>query len=76
MSAEHEVKSVGDVFQLAAKGVIRKLEGAPITVDLRLTGGTITVEVPPKHSWFKELHRNRVEQVKRLRASLKADLTQ
>jgi hypothetical protein len=68
MSAEPDVKSV-DVFECLADSMIRKLEEQPITVDVRLTDGTITMEIPPGHPWFKELNARKTEQLQRLRAS-------
>ena len=68
MSEAPEVKSV-DLFEWLAECMIRKIEEQPITVDVRLADGTITMEIPKKHPWYKELNRRRTE---RLRASFKS----
>jgi hypothetical protein len=60
-----------DLFKFASEHLLQKLEAEPITVDVRLADGTITMEIPPKHPWFKELNARKAEQLKRLRASFK-----
>lgn len=70
MNKATEVQSV-DLFEWLAEGMIRKVEEQPIIVDLQLVGGSVTVEIPKKHPWFKELNRQRTE---RLRASFKSSM--
>jgi hypothetical protein len=51
--------------------LLKKLEAQPLTVTLHLSGGSVEMEVPPTHPWFKELTQRRTEQVQRLRESFK-----
>jgi hypothetical protein len=70
LTTEPDVKSV-DLFKWIGERMIQRIEEQPITVDVRLTDGTITMEIPPGHPWFKELSRRKAEQVQHLRASFK-----
>jgi hypothetical protein len=63
-----EVKSV-DLFEFLAERMIRKIEEQPITVEIQVSDGSITMEIPKKYPWYKELNRQRTE---RLRASFKS----
>lgn len=57
--------------EFLAGRMIAKIEAQPITIEYRLSDGTITEEITEKHPWYKELNRRRNEQVQRLRESLK-----
>jgi hypothetical protein len=67
MSTEPESVNLGEFL---ADRMIAKLESEPITVELLLADGPITMEVLPTHPWFKELNRRRIEQIRALRAKL------
>ncbi len=73
-------KPVEPVFvnlgEFLIKRAIERIEADPITVELLLSDGAVTMEVPPKHPWYKELNRRRTEQIRELRARLSKNPTQ
>jgi hypothetical protein len=73
MTTKPVVKSV-NLFEWIGERMIQRIESEPITVDVRCADGTITMEIPPKHPWYKELSRRRTEQVQQLRASFKTSM--
>lgn len=64
-----EIKTV-KLGEFLVNRMIERIEAEPITVTVHLSDGSIEMPIPPKHPWFKELNRRRVEQVNALRAKL------
>jgi hypothetical protein len=69
--SEPEIKSV-KLGEFLANRMIERIEKQPLEVEILLADGAITIPIPEGHAWHKAASERRNEQVKRLRASLKA----